>query len=112
MATINIRGILVDMLLDIAPYVYEQYVTTDSKWINQLINQCMNAIYGTIVASILYYCKFYKMFKLNTLKMNPYYPCVSKRLVNGSRQSILFHVDDCKLSHNDPKVNESFIGVT
>ena len=49
MAIIKIRGILVDMLLDIAPNVYGLYVTIDRKGIKQLINQCMNAIYGTMV---------------------------------------------------------------
>ena len=31
MAIIKIRGILVDILVDIAPKVYKQYVTTDRK---------------------------------------------------------------------------------
>ena len=43
--------------------------------------------------------------------MNPYDPCVANRLVNGLQQSILFHVDDCKLSHKYPEVNDSFFGV-
>ena len=58
MAIIKIRGILVDMLLDIAPDVYGSYVTTNMKIIKQLITQCMNSIYGTMVASLIYYCKF------------------------------------------------------
>ena len=43
--------------------------------------------------------------------MNPYYTCVSNRIVYGLQQLILFHVDDCKLIHKDPKVNGIFIGV-
>ena len=43
--------------------------------------------------------------------MNPYDSCVSKQLVNGLKQSMLFHVDYCKLSHKDPKVNDVFIEV-
>ena len=60
MAIINIRWILVDMLLDIAPDVYEPYVTTESRRIKKMITQFMNAIYGTMVASILDYYKFFK----------------------------------------------------
>ena len=96
MAINKIRGILVEMLLDIAPDVYGLYVTVDRKVIKQLTNQFMNAIYGTMVASLLYYSKFCKMLKLNKYKMNPYNPCVSNRLVNGLQKSIIFHVDDCK----------------
>ena len=60
MAIINIRKILVDMLLDISPDVYGLYVTMDMKGTEKLITQCMNATYGTIEESILYYCKFCK----------------------------------------------------
>ena len=43
--------------------------------------------------------------------MNPYYPCVTNKLVNVLQQYILFNADYCKLSHKDPKVNYSSIGV-
>ena len=53
-AIINICGVLVDMILDINPDIYGPWVTTDSKIIKQLITWCINAIYGTMVASLLY----------------------------------------------------------
>ena len=111
MAIINIRGILADMLLKIAPYVYGPYVTTYRKGIKQLITQCINAIYGTMVVSLLYYYKFCKMLIFNQFKMNPYNPCVSNLLVNVLQQSILFHVDYCKLSHKYTNVNNSCYGI-
>jgi hypothetical protein len=45
MAIIKIRGILVDMLLDVAPDTYTPYVMVDNKGVKQLIVQCLNAIY-------------------------------------------------------------------
>jgi hypothetical protein len=56
MAIIKIRGVLMDILVQIAPEVYKSYVTTDKKGTKQLLVQCQNAIYGTMVASLLYYC--------------------------------------------------------
>ena len=53
MSIINIRGILVYMLLDIAPDIYGLYVAMNRNEIKQLINQYMNYIYGTMLASIL-----------------------------------------------------------
>ena len=53
MAIMDICGILVDILLDIAPEIYVLYITIDRKVIKQLITQCMNAIYRTMVASLL-----------------------------------------------------------
>ena len=56
-AIIKIRVFLVDILLEIAPDLYGQYVITDHKGVKQLIFQCQNEIYGTITASLLYYKK-------------------------------------------------------
>ena len=53
MAIVKIRRILVDMLLYISPYVYGLYTIIDIELIKQLITQCMNAIYGTMLASLL-----------------------------------------------------------
>lgn len=46
---IRIRGVLVDMLLKIAPGCYDAHVTVDKKGVKQLIVECQNAIYGTMV---------------------------------------------------------------
>ena len=54
MVTIRVRGILVDVLLGIAPEVYGPYVITGKKGNQPLIQTCMNVIYGTMVASLLY----------------------------------------------------------
>ena len=36
--------------------------------------------------------------------MNPYDECVVSRMINGSQATIIWHVDDLKISHKDPKV--------
>jgi hypothetical protein len=48
MAFIKIRGVLVDILVD----VYKSYVSKDKKGVKQLLVQCQNALYGTMVASL------------------------------------------------------------
>jgi hypothetical protein len=62
MAFIKIRGILVDILVEISPDVYKSYVSKDKKGSKKLLVQCQNALYGTMVASLLYYRKFVKSF--------------------------------------------------
>ena len=64
-----------------------------------------------MVASLLYYIKFCKTLKTNGFVMNPYDPCVANRMVKGKQQTICFHVDDCKISHLDPKVNDACISI-
>ena len=75
--TIIVRGIMVDVLLGIAPEVYEPYVITDKKGNQSLILTCMNVIYETMVASLLYYKKFCKSLIACGFKLNPYDPCVA-----------------------------------
>jgi len=109
MVIIKIRGILVDILVEIAPGFYDDYVTKDKKGIKQLLVQCQNAIYGTMVASLLYYNKFSNSLIKKGFKFNPYDPCVANKIIQGKQMTICFHVDDCKLSHELPEVMDSTI---
>ena len=109
MAIIKIRGVLVDILVEIAPDVYKSYATTDKKGVRQLLVQCQNALYGTMVASLLYYRKFTKSLIGIGFEINPYDPCVANKMIEGKQMTICFHVDDCKLSHRKPKVMDQMI---
>jgi hypothetical protein len=109
MAFIKLRGVLVDILVKIAPDVYESYVTVDKKGQKQLLVQCQNALYGTMVASLLYYRKFVKSLTDIGFVINPYDPCVANKMVDGHQMTICFHVDDCKLSHINAKANDKMI---
>jgi hypothetical protein len=83
MAIIKNHGVLVDILVQIAPDVYKSYVMTDKKGLKQLLVQCQNALYDTMVASLVYYCKFTKSLTSVRFKINPYDPCIASKAVNG-----------------------------
>jgi hypothetical protein len=93
-AFIRIRGPLVNILVTIAPDVYGPYVTVGKKGKKQLLIQCLAALYGTMVASLLYYKKFVKSLKSKGFKLNPYDPCVANKQVKGEQLTVCFHVDD------------------
>jgi hypothetical protein len=101
---VRIRGPLVDILASIAPDVYGEYVTIGKKGEKQFLVQCLTALYGTMVASLLYYKKFVKSLRSRRFKLNPYDPCVANKQVDGEQLTVCFHVDDCKISHLNPKV--------
>ena len=61
--------------------------------------QCQNALYGTMVTSLLYYRKFVKSLTDIGFVLKPYDPCVAKKMIDGHQMTIFFHVNDCKLSH-------------
>jgi hypothetical protein len=109
MEFIKIRGILVDILVEIAPDVYKSYVSKDTKGSKQLLVQCQKALYGTMVASLLYYQKFIKSLTDIDFVINPYDPCVANKMIKGDHMTICFHVDYCKLSHHKTKVMDSMI---
>ena len=96
---IRIRGPLVDILVRIAPGVYGSYVSTNKSGQKVLLVQCLNAVYGTMVAALLYYKKFVKSLTKQGYKINPYDGCVANKVIKGKQITICFHVDDCKISH-------------
>jgi hypothetical protein len=106
---IRVQGLMVDTLEKIEPHVYGPYVTFDKRGNKQLLVECLNAIYGAMVASLLYYRKFTTSLCKEGYRMNPYNPCVWNKMINGKQMTICFHVDDCKLSHVLPKAVDKTI---
>ena len=102
---------MADLFVEIDPCTYKSFVTKNSKGERVLICQCLNSIYDTVIACLLYYRKFRKTAECNGLTVNPYSPCVANRTVADRQQTICWHVDDCNLSHADPKANNDFIHV-
>jgi hypothetical protein len=51
---ICIRGPLVDILVSMPPELYGPYVSTNKSGWKVLLMQCLNAVYGTMVAALLY----------------------------------------------------------
>ena len=103
----KITGVLVDMLVELNPELYGPYVVYEKNR-KVLYVQVMRAIYGMLEAALLWYKKFRKELEDVGFKFNPYDPCVANRVEKGSQHTLLFHVDDLKSTHKDPKVNDQF----
>ena len=108
---LRLRGMLADFLVDMFPETYKEYRFQDKKGVSNLIVRCLNAIYGTVIASLLFYRKFRGTLEANGFEVNPYDPCVANRDVDGKQQTAVWHVDDCKLSCVNVKVQDEFIEV-
>ena len=104
----KIRGTLVNMLMDIDPLTYQDYVLHEKK--HKIIYvEMKKALYGMLQSSLLYYKKFRKDFEGIGFVVNPYNPCIVNRIVEGKQHTITWHVDDLKSSHVSPKVNNEFL---
>ena len=99
-----IRGKLAQMLCDIAPDTYKKYMTRDRNGNPVLYVKLLKALYGLMEASLMFYQKLLKDLNAKGFVVNPYDPCVANKVINGEQFTIVWHVDDLKLSHKDPKV--------
>ena len=98
-AIVRLRGRLAELLVEVDPERYGPYAFKDSKGVTILLVQILNALYGIMRAALLYYQKFVKDIKSIGFKLNPYDPCVANKLVKGKMLTIVWHVDDLKVSH-------------
>lgn len=73
-------------------------------------NKALKAIYGTVDAPQLFYIKL-STFLTDKMKfkLNPYDGCVANKMINGDQCTIMWHVDDLKISHKDPNVVTNII---
>ena len=88
---------------------YKAYVTRYKRRFNQLLIRWPNALYGTMVASLIYYRKFIKSLTSIGFEINLYNPCVANKVIYSSQMTIFFHVDECKLIRRESKANNFMI---
>jgi len=104
--TMKITGILVRYMIKLDPRYRDYVVYENGKRVIYVV--VLKAIYGMLVAGLLFYKKLKKDLEGIGFKFNSYDPCVANREVKGKQQTVRFHVDDIMSSHNDPKVNDDF----
>ena len=79
--------------------MYKPYVTKDKKGVTQILIQCQNALYRTMVATLLYHQKPAKKSLTDIgFTINLYNSCVANKMIDGKQMTICWHVDDLKAS--------------
>ena len=68
----------------------------------------LKALYGTLQVALLFLRLLLSTLKEWGFKLNEYYQCVAKKTINNKQCTIIWHVDDLKISHNKGIV-EDFI---
>ena len=101
-------GRMAELLAKIAPETYQEYVhhRRGQAYIYCKVNV---AIYGTLKAALLFWKKLSGSLKQRGFIINPYDWCVANKNINGKQCTIVWHVDDLKISHVDPAVNDEII---
>lgn len=106
---IKFTGIMVDMICQIDPQ-YKNYIvwSKDGKR-KYMYGELRKAVYGTLLAAIIFYDKLSKHLNKHGFEVNPYDECTFNKIVNGEQLTVQFHVDDLKASHKDQGVIDDFL---
>jgi hypothetical protein len=95
-------------LTRVNPELYGKY-TVMERGKPVLYVQLMKALYGTLQAALLFWQDLSGCLEKWGFELNPYDWCVANKLVDGKQCTILWHVDDLKISHEDPAVVEEIL---
>ena len=104
----KLEGKMVDILTRIDPKMYTKYVVHE-KGRPVIYVKLRKALYGTIQAALLFWKNLTKTLKSRGFKVNPYNSCVANKKANSEQLTIVWHVDDLKISHADSKVVTAII---
>ena len=104
----KITGVLVDILIKLAPETYGPYAVFENGK-KVLYLEVLRALYGMLVAALLWYETLQKDLEEVEFNFNLYNPCVCNRMVWGKQQTVRFHVDHSMSSHAKEKANDNFL---
>ena len=69
----------------------------------------LRALYGCLELALLWYDLYSSTLCKLGFALNDYDKCVANKIINDKQCTIVFYVDDNKISHSDPKVVTSVI---
>ena len=97
------------MLLQIDHEMYKDYVMIE-RGEQVMYIELLKALYSTLQATRLFWQKLSK--QLNDMwgfAPNKYDDCVVNRMINGHQMTVVWHVDNLKVSHVDTGEVEKFV---
>ena len=105
---VMLDGRMAELLAKISPETYQKYI---HHWRGQayIYCKCNVAIYGTLKAALLFWKKLSASLIDRGFEINPYDWCVANKTINGNQCTVVWHVDDLKISHKESAVVDDFI---
>ena len=104
----KMRGKLAELLVQVAPEIYREYVVIE-RGQKVLYLELRKALYGMLKSALLFYKKLRSDLESIGFKVNPYDPCVANLDQGGSQLTVVWHVDDLKISHRNKAIVDDFI---
>ncbi|KAI2499082.1 Reverse transcriptase (RNA-dependent DNA polymerase) [Fragilaria crotonensis] len=99
----KLEGKMAELLVRCDPKLYRKYIQIENGK-EVLYVQLEKALYGTLKAALLFWRRLSAQLIKWGFELNPYDSCVANKIIDGNQCTILWHVDDLKISHKDPNV--------
>ena len=103
-----LKGRLAEMMAQVSPTLYRKYITLDGKGTPVLYVKMKKAMYGRLKSALLFYRLLVSDLSNNGFVLNPYDPCVANKMIDGQQMTVIWHVDNLKVSHKDLKQVDKF----
>jgi hypothetical protein len=104
-----LRGQLADLMVQVDPELYGPYLRKSKKGESILYVKMLKAMYGLLRSALLFYLKLVKDLTDYGFKLNPYNLCVANKMVDGKQMTVVWHVDDLKISHMSKQVIDGLL---
>jgi hypothetical protein len=105
---LKLEGASVDITCDVCKECKEFVTHENGKKVPHL--RLLKALHGCVIKSaLLWYELFTGTLAEMGFELNPHDACVANKVVDGKQCTIVWHIDDDKMSHADPKVNTEVI---
>jgi hypothetical protein len=106
----KMEGTIAELLVKLDPKLYRKCVQTQHGK-SVMCVKLKKALYGTLQAALLFQENLSKSLKEWGFEINPFDWCVANKMMDGKQCIILWHVDDIKISHANPKVVDRILGL-
>jgi len=106
-----LEGTISELIVKLEPRLYGKYIWRNKNDKPMLYVELRKALYGTLQAALLFWKLLSNTLKEWGFKINEYDQCVANKTINGRQCTVVWHVDNLKISHVDKKVVEDIIGL-
>jgi len=110
--TVHVRfdGPLVELLVRVDPKQYTKYLLKE-RGKDVFYVKLEKALYGTLQGVLLFWKELTAFLCVELgFEINPYDSCVANKQIDGKQCTVLWHVDDLKISHVNQAVLDDLLG--
>ncbi|MHA7927606.1 MAG: reverse transcriptase domain-containing protein, partial [Marinobacter sp.] len=98
-----LEGTMAELFISLDPEKYQKFSTIENGRV-KIYFVLEKALYGTLQAALLFWEQLSETLKSWGFIVNPYDECVANKDIEGSQCTVLWYVDDLKISHKNPAV--------